>query len=158
MFDIPELPPTSDMRRVRVRGEIVLKDYGVFSDARRKTTFDRSVTVSPGASHKQLTINAAKVGDVSLMLRVRVDRNADESVFVNFDARLFDENDAVASTSTNFSIEKLRRTRPRPSSSTITRAIPTPATSNSRLPTTTRDGRPRVARTRHPAYPTRNAR
>lgn len=40
--------------------------------------------------------------DVSSMLRAQVDRNGDESVFVNFEARLFDEKDLVTLARANF--------------------------------------------------------
>jgi hypothetical protein len=43
---------------------------------------------------------------VKLILRLRVLRNSDNSVFVNFDARLFDEKDVVSTVGTQFNVLK----------------------------------------------------
>jgi hypothetical protein len=109
VFDIPEPvvtehPPDS-FRRVRVEGTIKLKDYRLIGSDKKKTQdFEKTVLVNPNTPHAELTVNAGPVGDVKLILRLRVVRNADNSVFVNFDARLFDEKEVVSTVGTQFNV------------------------------------------------------
>jgi hypothetical protein len=111
VFDLPEpaVPGPADEthRRVRVQGTIRIKDYRLIgANKTGSESFDKTVLLSPTASHAEIAISSKQVGDVTAVLRIRVDRNRDNSVFVGFDARLFDEKDVVASAGKEFNVLK----------------------------------------------------
>jgi hypothetical protein len=92
---------------VRITGKFHLKDYKLIGASQNgDRPFDKTVVLTPDAPHAEFTLSAAAVGDVSAALRVRLDRNADNSIFVSWNARLFDEKDAVATTGAQFNVLK----------------------------------------------------
>jgi hypothetical protein len=102
---VPETP--ASFRRIRVQGNIHVKDYNLIgSDNWGYFAFDETVIVNPSSPHAEFTVSRGPVDDVTAVLRMRFDRNGDNSVSVNFDAQLFDEDDLVSSVASHFNIPR----------------------------------------------------
>lgn len=97
--------PPETQRRVHLAGNIDVKDFGVFEDEWEHMEFAEDIEVDPNAPHGELVMRLSS-GDVTAELIIRVDWNTDASIFVRFEANLFDERERVARVENSFPVAR----------------------------------------------------
>jgi len=106
-FELPEASRSNpaDVRRIGVTGHIHLKDFKLIGkDKWGHFDFSETRVVDSGAVHAEVDIQRGPVGDTRARLQIRIDRNPDNSVGINFTAELFDSGESVAKVEKSFNV------------------------------------------------------
>ena len=106
VLDLPRIPGTvaQQYRQMIVSGMIHIKDLKVGKpDLWGHFPFNDAININPSRYKGEILVQRDK-GDVRVDLILRFERHLDDSVGLNIKASLFDEDDRVASTETNFNV------------------------------------------------------